>query len=425
MLRLAAGAGAQGDTIVVGEDRPVRAGPDLPLVEPHLALNPRNSLNLIAGAMVAQPDGMYRCIGLSSRDGGAVWQSHDFGVRDCGDVWVAFLADGTALFSMLADEGSELRVYRSTDGGRAWESTSASLGRGHDHPTLLVDVTSPRFAGSIYTVSSVTRRGTTGQLRSAVFVARSSDNARTFATPRYVVASNLSYEANNPALLSDGTVLIPFADHRRPGDRRRLERQRDWLVVSSDGGNTFSEPLLIAETCNGAGGWSSLAASPRAGRFPDRIYHVCSGTQFADIQLRYSDDRGETWSDPTVLAARLRVTPYARTPAIAVNKDGVVAVAWYDGRNDRSTIKGSLRCQEIYFAASTDGGVTFSPETRVSNERSCPAGPRNAATALRFPAGGEYFGLIALPDGSFRLLWSDARSGVYQLRTATSTLRRR
>jgi hypothetical protein len=46
-------------------------------------------------------------------------------------------------------------------------------------------------------------------------------------------------------------------------------------------------------------------------------------------------------------------------------------------------------------------------------------------TALRFPAGGEYMGLDAAPDGSFQLLWSDARSGVYQLRTATVRVKRK
>jgi hypothetical protein len=56
---------------------------------------------------------------------------------------------------------------------------------------------------------------------------------------------------------------------------------------------------------------------------------------------------------------------------------------------------------------------------RVSSERSCPASPRNVGVALRHPAGGEYMGLAAGPDGAFRLLWSDARSGIYRLRTAT------
>jgi hypothetical protein len=101
----------------------------------------------------------------------------------------------------------------------------------------------------------------------------------------------------------------------------------------------------------------------------------------------------------------------------------VVAIAWYDARGDRSTIKGNFRCQEIFFTASIDGGATFLQEVKVSAKPSCPATPRNVETALRFPAGGEYMGLAAAPDGSFRLLWSDSRSEVYRLYTATVSVR--
>jgi hypothetical protein len=183
-----------------------------------------------------------------------------------------------------------------------------------------------------------------------------------------------------------------------------------------DRGHTFSEPLLISESCDGRGGWSSLAVSG------DRIYHVCSARELNGIQLRYSDDRGETWSQPIRVDRPGDATPQTRTPAIAVNRDGVVAIAWYDARSDRSTVKGNFRCQEIFLAASVDGGVTFLPEAKVSTKPSCPATPRNVETALRFPAGGEYMGLAAAPDGSFRVLWADSRSEIYRLYTAAVTV---
>jgi BNR/Asp-box repeat len=407
------------NAIQVGEDRQVVAGgTELPLVEPHVAVNPREPNNLIAGAMVSKPDGSFGVAAFSSFDGGRTWQRHDFAVNDGGDVWAVFLADGTALLSTLAGEKAELQIFRSADGGRTWHEKPSTLGFGHDHPTLLVDRLSKQFAGSLYAVSAVARRSTSGQLRSIIHVARSTDGGVTFLESAHVIASNLSYEAHNPALLSDGTLLVPFADHHRLGSRRRLERQRDWLITSADGGKTFSQPLFISESCNGVGGWSSLAVNTSGVQFRDRIYHVCSGQQFDGIQIRYSDDAGETWSDPVRADHPGNVTPYARTPAINVNGDGVVGVAWYDGRTDPSTIKGSFRCHEIYFTASLDGGKTFLPEVKISAQKSCPAQPKNVATALRFPAGGEYMGLDTVRGGSFHLLWSDARSGIYQLRTA-------
>jgi hypothetical protein len=199
------------------------------------------------------------------------------------------------VLSFLAGPDSELRVYRSSDGGRTWP-TAVTVAAGQDHPTLLADP-----EGSLYTVSAGSGSGTFGKPRDAVVVARSTDGGVTFAQPVRIVPSNLSYEANNPALLSDGTLLIPFGDHHRPGIRRSLEAPRDWLLVSRDHGRTFSEPMLISESCDGRGGWSSLAV------FRDRIYHVCAARALDGIQLRYSDDRGETWSEPirvAVLATR-------------------------------------------------------------------------------------------------------------------------
>jgi hypothetical protein len=55
------------------------------------------------------------------------------------------------------------------------------------------------------------------------------------------------------------------------------------------------------------------------------------------------------------------------TPAIAVNEGGVVGVAWYDTRRDPRG-----KCFEIYFSASLDGGTTFLPSVRVTQELSCP-----------------------------------------------------
>jgi len=408
----------------VGEDRLVSAeGPRLPLVEPHLAVNPKDPNNMVAGAMVSKPDGTYGAVAFSTFDGGRTWKSHEFKIGDGGDVWVAFLPDGAAVFSTLAGERSELQVFRSADGGRNWPSKPTSLGFGHDHPTLVVDRLSKQFAGSLYAVSALRRRGSTGQPRSSVNVARSADGGATFPEPAHVIASNLRYEAHNPAVMADGTLLVPFADYRASNTRRRLERPRDWLVTSSDGGKTFSEPLFISETCSGAGGWSSLAADNSGSQFRDRIYHVCPSPQFDGIQVRHSNDRGETWSDPVRVDRPGNVTPYARTPVISVNGQGVVGVAWYDGRNDPNTVKGNFRCHEIYFAASLDGGKTFLPEVKISAQKSCPAEPANLAAALRFPAGGEYMGLDAAPDGTFQLLWADARSGVYQLRAAAVRVR--
>ena len=314
-------------TVNVGQERVVTIpGVDAPVVEPHLSINPRNPNNLIAGAMVAQSDYNYSVIGLSSLDGGLTWYKHEFSAKGAGDVWTAFLADGTAVLSFLAQPDSALQVFRSGDGGRTWSERPATTARGQDHPTLLFGPD-----GSLYTVSAGYARTKSERARDAIIVTRSADGGASFAGPVSVIASNLLYEAGNPAIAPDGMLLIPFADHHRPGSRRRLQGPRDWMVVSSDGGKTFSEPLLISESCDGRGGWSSLAV------FRDRTYHVCPAAELNGIQFRHSENRGETWSEPIRIDHPGDTTPQTRTPAIAVNGEGLIAIAWYDARNDRST----------------------------------------------------------------------------------------
>jgi hypothetical protein len=78
-----------------------------------------------------------------------------------------------------------------------------------------------------------------------------------------------------------------------------------------------------------------------------------------------------------------------------------------------------FRCQHLYFAASRDGGGTFLPEVKVSTAENCPDTPQNAEAGRRWVAGGDYFGLAAAAEGSFRLLWADSRDGIYQLRSST------
>src|SRR3712207_588288 len=104
---------------------------------------------------------------------------------------------------------------------------------------------------------------------------------------------------------------------------------------------------------------------------------------------------------------------FRRTPSVAVNKDGVVGLTWYERRKEAGG-----ECQHLYFTASLDGGKSFLPQVRVSAAPSCPDTPRNGQSAKRWPGGGDYSGLAASADGAFHALWSDSRDGIYQLRTA-------
>ena len=238
-----------------------------------------------------------------------------------------------------------------------------------------------------------------------------------FTPPTNFVANSLNNNVLTPAILSDGTLIVPFIDYQDHAGEHSvagaLERRRVWATISTDGGQTFSHAMFVSEACGSGGGFASLAVDASAGPSRDRLYLTCTNRDRNTIFVHYSADRGERWSAPVRVDGAAGEVIFRRTPSIAVNKDGVVAVTWYERRKE-----GSRECQHIYFTASLDGGKTFLPEARVSSAPSCPDTPRNGGSAKRWPAGGDYSGLAAAADGSFHVMWSDSRHGIYQLWTA-------
>jgi hypothetical protein len=423
--------GTPASPILVGEDRAVAAGgQDLPLVEPHLSVDPRDGDHWFAAAIaVSRPDlAETDCAALATFDGGKSWIRHDLGLKECADPWTAMLPDGTAVLAVLSGEG--LDVYRSPDGGRTWSDPPVRLEEGHDHETLAVDRTSGPRHGSLFVLSvQSAREPSSGQRRNAVFVARSSDGGKTFPERTRVFPSNLGFNTATGAVLSDGTLAVSYSDYQRPSPDGSvwLERGRSWLLLSSDGGKTFSAPMWIADDC---GRSFPVLASEDSPAFRDRLYWVCNGRgdgrtatpDFERILVHHSSDRGEKWSDAVRANAGSGSRPYVRTASVAVGRSNAVGVSWYDGRNDKEKFKGIFQCLDFYFTVSRDGGATFLPEARVSSQSGCADSPRNGKARYRWPAGGDYTGIAARPDGGFQLLWSDSRDGVYRLRTSTVRL---
>jgi hypothetical protein len=411
-------------SIEIGEDRPVTVGMGaFPLAEPHLAADPRDAGHLVGGViLVTKPDLTERsCAALTSTDTGRTWKTHVFAVRACGDPYAAILPDGTALMAMLGSvaDTTHLHVFRSPDGGRTWSEHPVVFPGQHDHGTLVVDRFNGALPGSVYAVSQGSARDAGGRRRQATLVARSSDGGITFGPATSVMLGNLWMTAMNPVVLSDGMLVVPWSNFGRimaDGEFAWLARELDWMVTSADGGKTFSTPLFVSDACGRT--FPVLAVDASAGLYRDRLYWVCNDRTFEHVYLHYSADRGSRWSEPVVVNQDAGREPYARTAAIAVNRNGVVGITWYDGRGDK-TGDVAFRCQELFFTASLDGGRTFLPDVRVSSAKNCPVTSANGEAGRRWPAGGDYHGLVAAADGRFHVLWSDSRSGVYQVRAAT------
>jgi len=170
-----------------------------------------------------------------------------------------------------------------------------------------------------------------------------------------------------------------------------------FLSISSDGGQTFSDPTQISQNVKYDQGSRAIVA-------PDgTVYVIFEGaTRLATLDSTYiikSTDGGETWSQPVAISKVQDIRPLANTafrvnsfPAGAVGPDGKVYVAWTTLLNDSSGNLCAQRtnngCHSVaVYSESTDGGANWSSPVPIF-----PALDASTQTADGYP--------VTQPDGS-------------------------
>jgi hypothetical protein len=445
--------------ITIGPNMLVSRDGNFSHAELGVAVNPRNHKNIVSAAITAsRGEGGYACKTYATTDGGGSWVDSSFREQlefGGGDPQVGFGLHGTAYFTALAfvkDDVGHVRgglfFYRSEDGGKTWEKP-ANLGYSYDHEVMTVDQSSGRFSGRVY--ESVLY-GEYPEYTVGVF--RSDDDGRSFSGPvdaasgKRVLGINT---AKNIVLLSDGTLVLPYIDFEYDEAKAKNAHSSNiWIVSSSDGAVTFSEPTKVGveeidRNPKGPGFQTMPAlAVDTTGAFKDRLYMAWTDYRSGTYRLVFScsTDRGKTWSKarPILDDAPSWVSQYQ--PELAVNKDGVLAITWFDTRNASNH---ENKEYDEYFAASVDGGESFSAPVRVSDQTSSRLGKGNMALqgtqfdfdlpsgeeqsrvnfisgGSRWPAGGDYMQMAVDDRGIFHPVWADARTGTFQLQTAAITV---
>lgn len=399
-------------SVVVGPNIQVSRDGNFPHFELMIAANPKNRKNLVGGVMTgSMADGGIACKTYSTFDGGYTWFDTVFPEQFANggaDPQIAFSPGGTVYFSALGDIKDEhgrtrsaLHFYRSEDGGRIW-SNPLDLGYSYDHPQITVDHTYGQFAGRIYI----------GVLYSnfSLGIFRSSDEGRTFVGPvRVLQAKGIGVNVTTLVVLSDGTLVMTYLDF--PIDPAR--RTDEW---------TLATPPVFA-------------ADDRSTLYRDRLYAAWIDFQSSKPRIvsSYSADSGKTWKEPRPLDVGAPADATQFQPAIAVNKQGTVAVMWFDTRE----LKDDYSEYNAYFSASVDGGKSFLPAKRLSSAPSSRWSAGNItfttsaradrsdlhrisfySVAARWGQGGDYMGLTADSDGVFHPFWADSRTGVFQAWTS-------
>lgn len=136
-----------------------------------------------------------------------------------------------------------------------------------------------------------------------------------------------------------------------------------YFARSDDGGNTFSSPIMVNDI-SGTANMPSLASL--AVDSVGHIYVVWGDPVSYDVHFTKSTDGGVTFEPSRVVNDGESLVTYELIdvyPTIAVDAIGNIYVAWVDFRN--SVFPDNYK-SDIYFAKSTDGGVTFTPNIKIN-----------------------------------------------------------
>lgn len=404
--------------------------------ESDIRLNPYNSDLVIAASndLVAATMPQY-----VSTDGGATWTTSSLPAQP-GDLFqsdpeVDWTSDGTAWSLALGvDNLSNIRLYAysSPDNGATWnfDATVSGAQLAADRQIIWVDhsATSP-FKDQVY---SVWHNGTP-----VFFSRRTPGPGGTWSAPVQIsgaetqtlgIGADVRTNANG-----DVFVFWPDAD----GSGNIV------FVRSVDGGNTFTAPVVIANTFATTRRLAIPAASARslrvyisAGAYrtatKDMVYAVWSdlsgdsgcttgggpGTNAAStcktrVWFIRSTDGGNTWSTPVKINDQAGLNDQFHSRLSVDESNGLIVVSYHDTVADTNRIQ-----SHVYYQTSSDDGQTWSDAVQVTSS------PSDATGAAVDPLGfgyGDYDGLHG-HHGTFYPCWTDFRNGVEEIWSARLSL---
>jgi hypothetical protein len=456
--RLSAQSIAVGPNVQVSTERPTIVHDEVTI-----AADPGNPNHLLACALV-MPLGKEKMYDIAYRslDGGKTWSvAVDLGERFSADVDCTFGPDGSAYFTAHVfgkglNPPPDAWVYRSPDGGRTWLPPSIAR-EVNDRQFLSIDHSDGPNRGRVYLSFRKNFYGIDANQferpsASGLGVQVSTDAGKTWnltaIRPALPGLDKVHGYPTYSVVLSDGTLVIPVVEWQSPEAMGGIRKGAVKVFRSTDAGQTLLKSVTATELRSEMVPHVSaflpfVAVDPGSAAFKDRIYIAWADVRSGrwEIWFTYSTDKGLTWARPRIVSDDV-VRADAPGPddfnaTLAVNKSGVVAVAWYDRRDNPDNVGWFVR-----LTASLDGGDTWLPSVRVSESPHTFQGQERLPLDddVRFDAlgtepanilihlqsrtlyAGHTAGMTASADGSFYPLWVDNRTGIPQAWTARVTV---
>jgi len=238
----------------------------------------------------------------------------------------------------------------------------------------------------------------------AIYFSRSTDAGNTWSTNLRLSSSNPDLEGATPGLTLDaqGTIYVCYG-------------QYDWSTFnvdvyftrSTDGGESFSTPLLVNDTTRAAQDMPSITVDSSG----EKVFVAWQDTRNSgvtpnfDIYMSKSTDGGLSFL-PSVRVDDTGVvdTSDQQSPSIGCTRSGdTVYVAWQDERN-----RNGADNFDVYFSRSVDAGMTFEPDVLVNDTVGTNQSTQGSPS------------LWISKSGNISIVWRDNRFGPYQVYFAKS-----
>ena len=373
--------------------------------EPTVAVDPRapwvyQAVTAINDQCASHDCSIYSILVRASSNGGATWGPL---VPVCGlacknvpwqfDPQLAVASDGTVYAAWLNTFNPGTVLAKSYDHGHTWTTPVTMNGKltYNDKPVLVISPTGK----DVYVAFNS---------KSDAYAVASHDYGATFSTPVRTNTDTFSYLAYGGTVAPNGNVYFGETGE----GKFALGPEPVALVGSTDAGKTWTTTILAtsqqAPPCSFKGCYrdffSSQAtiASDSAGAlvFAYLLNNVADAPK--TLYVRRSAD-GLNWSAPVVVNS----AGDSNMPAIASGPSpGDFRLVWQDDRNGPNG-------WNTWYARTTNGGVAWSHEVRLSNLGA--GAPYKTPAGYTFPYG-DYLGLAVDSSGTNHVIWGEG-NGIY------------